>query len=327
MKIPRRQFLHLAAGAAALSTASRIAWARSYPTRPVRVIVGFPPGGAPDIVARIIGERLSERLGQSFVIENRPGAGTNLATEAVVRAAPDGYTLLLMALPGSVSSPILYGNSTFDVVRDIAAVASINTNPFVMVVNPSFPAKTVPEFIAYAKANPGKINIASTGTGNLTYLSAELFKMTAGLDMVQVPSRGEAQAQTDLFSGRSQVMFDPVITSLEYIRSGKLRALAVTGAKRLDALLPDVPSIAESLPGYDVQGFLGVGAPKDTPAEIVDKLNAAIGATLADPEINKRLTDLGSAQVVMTPAEFHKVIVDETEKWAKVIKFSGIKPQ
>ena len=327
MKIPRRQFLHLAAGAAALSTASRIAWAESYPTRPVRVIVGFPPGGAPDIVARIIGERLSERLGQSFVIENRPGAGTNLATEAVVRAAPDGYTLLLMALPGSVSSPILYGNSTLDVVRDIAAVASINTNPFVMVVNPSFPAKTVPEFIAYAKANPGKINIASTGTGNLTYLSAELFKMTAGLDMVQVPSRGEAQAQTDLFSGRSQVMFDPVITSLEYIRSGKLRALAVTGAKRLDALLPDVPSIAESLPGYDVQGFLGIGAPKDTPAEIVDKLNAAISATLADPEINKRLTDLGSVQVVMTPAEFHKVIVDETGKWAKVIKFSGIKPQ
>ncbi len=327
MKIPRRQFLHLAAGAAALSTASRIAWAESYPTRPVRVIVGFPPGGAPDIVARIIGERLSERLGQSFVIGNRPGAGTNLATEAVVRAAPDGYTLLLMALPGSVSSPILYGNSTLDVVRDIAAVASINTNPFVMVVNPSFPAKTVPEFIAYAKANPGKINIASTGTGNLTYLSAELFKMMAGLDMVQVPSRGEAQAQTDLFSGRSQVMFDPVITSLEYIRSGKLRALAVTGAKRLDALLPDVPSIAESLPGYDVQGFLGIGAPKDTPAEIVDKLNAAISAALADPEINKRLTDLGSVQVVMTPAEFHKVIVDETEKWAKVIKFSGIKPQ
>jgi tripartite-type tricarboxylate transporter receptor subunit TctC len=327
MKIPRRQFLHLAAGAAALSTASRIAWAESYPTRPVRVIVGFPPGGAPDIVARIIGERLSERLGQSFVIENRPGAGTNLATEAVVRAAPDGYTLLLMALPGSVSSPILYGNSTLDVVRDIGAVASINTNPFVMVVNPSFPAKTVPEFIAYAKANPGKINIASTGTGNLTYLSAELFKMTAGLDMVQVPSRGEAQAQTDLFSGRSQVMFDPVITSLEYIRSGKLRALAVTGAKRLDALLPDVPSIAESLPGYDVQGFLGIGAPKDTPAEIVDKLNAAISAALADPEINKRLTDLGSVQVVMTPAEFHKVIVDETGKWAKVIKFSGIKPQ
>ncbi len=315
------------AGGVATAAIPQFAHALDYPTRPVHVVVGFPPGGSADIVTRIVVQALSERLGQSFVIGNRPGAGTNLATEAVVRAAPDGYTLLLMALPGSVSSPILYGNSTLDVVRDIAAVASINTNPFVMVVNPSFPAKTVPEFIAYAKANPGKINIASTGTGNLTYLSAELFKMMAGLDMVQVPSRGEAQAQTDLFSGRSQVMFDPVITSLEYIRSGKLRALAVTGAKRLDALLPDVPSIAESLPGYDVQGFLGIGAPKDTPAEIVDKLNAAISAALADPEINKRLTDLGSVQVVMTPAEFHKVIVDETEKWAKVIKFSGIKPQ
>jgi tripartite-type tricarboxylate transporter receptor subunit TctC len=327
MKLPRRQLLQLAAAAATASALPNAASALDYPTRPVRVIVGFAAGGAPDIVARILGQWLAARLGQPFVIEDRPGAGTNLATEAVVRAAPDGYTLLLMALPGSISSPMLYGHANFDVVRDIAAVASINTNPFVVVVNPSFPAKTIPEFIAYAKANPGKINIASTGPGNLTYLSAELFKMTTGLDMVQVPSRSEAEAHTDLFSGRAQVMFDPVITALGDIGTGKLRALAVTGAKPLDSLLPGVPAIGEFVPGYDVQGFLGVGAPKGTPADIVGKLNQAIGAALADPEINKRLTDLGSVQVTMTPAEFHKVIVDETAKWAKVIKFSGIKAQ
>ncbi len=306
---------------------SRIALALDYPIRPVRIIVGFAPGGAPDIVARVIGEWLSKRFGQPFVVENRPGAGTNLATEAVVRAAPDGYTLLLIALPGSVSSPILYGNSDFDVARDIAAVASINTNPFVMVVNPSFPAKTVPEFIAFAKTSPGKINIASTGTGNLTYLSAELFKMMAHVDMVQVPSRSEAQAQTDLLSGRAQVLFDPVITSLEYIRTGKLRALAVTGGKRLDELLPNVPSIGEFVPGYDVDGFLGIGAPKGTPTNIIAALNQAISAAVTDPKINKRLTDLGCVQVTMTSAEFHKRIVDETEKWTKVIKFANIKAE
>ena len=303
-----------------------MASASDYPTRPVRMIVGFAPGGAPDIIARIIAQWLSVRLGQPFVIENRPGAGTNLATEAVVKAAPDGYTLLVVALPGSVSSPIIYRNSNFDVVRDIAAVASINTNPFVMVVTPSLPATTVPEFIAYAKAYPGKINIASTGTGNLTYLSAELFKMMAGLDMVQVPSRSEPQAQTDLFSGRAQVLFDPVITALDTIRAGKLRALAVTGAQRLDALLPGVPSIGEFVPGYDVDGFLGVGAPAGTPADIIDNLNRAIGAAVADPAINKRLAGLGCVQVTMTPAEFHRRIADETEKWAKVIEFAGIKP-
>jgi tripartite-type tricarboxylate transporter receptor subunit TctC len=325
MKLRRRRFIALAGAAAAVSVLPGIASALDYPIRPVRLMVGFPPGGAPDIVARILADWLSQRLGQPFVIENRPGAGTNLATEAVARAVPDGYTLLLMVLPGSVSSPILYGNASFDVVRDIAAVASIDTNPFVMVVNPSFPAQTVPEFIAYAKANPGKINIASTGTGNLTYLSAELFKMMAGVDMVQVPSRGEAQAQTDLFSGRSQVLFDPILTSIEFIRTGKLRALGLTGAKRLDALLPGVPSIGEFVPGYDVDGFLGVGAPKATPAEIVDKLNAAINAALADPGIDKRLSDLGSVQVTMTPAEFQQRIIDDTEKWTKVIKFAGIK--
>ena len=327
MKLPRRKFRYLTAATGALPSNSRFAWAQTYPSRPVHIIVGFPPGGAPDIVARIVGEWLSARLGQSFVIENRPGAGTNLATETVVRAAPDGYTLLLMALPGTITSPILYGNFNFDVVHDIAAVASINTNPFVMVVNPSFPAKTVSEFIAYAKANPGKINVASTGTGNLTYLSAELFKMMAGVDMVQVPSRGEAQAQTDLFSGRSQVMFDPVFTSLEYIRSGKLRALAVTGAKRLDALLPSVPPIGDFVPGYDVEGFLGIGAPKDTPAHIIDKLNQAVSAALADPNISQHLSNLGSPQVAMAPAQFRQVIVHETEKWGKVIRAAGIKAE
>ena len=326
MTLRRRTFLQLAAGVAVLAAARRPASALDYPIRPVRVIVGFAAGGAPDIVARVIAEFLSERLGQAFVIENRPGAGTNLATEAVAKAAPDGYTLLVMALPGSVSSPIIYRTTSFSVVRDIAAVAGINTNPFVMVVNSSFPARTVAEFIAYAKANPGKINIASTGTGNLTYLSAELFKMMAGLDMVQVPSRSEAQAQSDLLSGRAQVLFDPVITALEPIRAGRLRALALTGATRLDALLPGVPSIGEFVPGYDVDGFLGVGAPAGTPAAIVDKLNQAIGAALADPAINKRFADLGCVQVTMTPAEFHKLIADETAKWTKVIKFAGIKP-
>ena len=327
MKLPRRKFLYLTAAIGAFPSNLRFAWAQTYPSRPVHIIVGFPPGGAPDIVARMLGEWLSARLGKSFVIENRPGAGTNLATETVVRAVPDGYTLLLMALPGTISSPILYGNFNFDVVHDIAAVASINTNPFVMVVNPSFPAKTVSEFIAYAKANPGKINVASTGTGNLTYLSAELFKMMAGVDMVQVPSRGEAQAQTDLFSGRSQVMFDPVFTSLEYIRSGKLRALAVTGAKRLDALLPGVPSIGDFVPGYDVEGFLGIGAPKDTPADIINKLNQAVSAALADPNISQRLSNLGSPQVAMAPAQFRQVIAHETEKWGKVIRAAGIKAE
>jgi tripartite-type tricarboxylate transporter receptor subunit TctC len=326
MQIARRRFMQTAACAAAVPACAVSASALDYPTRPVRLMVGFAAGGAPDIVARIIGQYLSDRLGQPFVIEDRPGAGTNLATEAVVRAAPDGYTLLFMALPGSVSSPILYGDTRFDVARDIAAVASINTNPFVMVVDPSFPAKTVAEFIAYAKANPGKINIASTGPGNLTYLSAELFKMMTGLDMVQVPSPSEGQAQTDVFSGRSQVLFDPVITSLGYVRSGKFRALGVTSAKPIDTL-PGVPPIANFVPGYDVAGFLGVGAPKGTPPEIIAKLNEAIGAALADPHVNKRLVDLGSVQVTMTPDEFHKVIVDETAKWAKVIKFAGIKPQ
>jgi tripartite-type tricarboxylate transporter receptor subunit TctC len=318
--------MHMAAAAAAVPAFAISASALDYPSRPVRLIVGFAAGGAPDIVARILGQYLSDHLGQPFVIEDRPGAGTNLATEAVVRAAPDGYTLLFMALPGSVSSPILYGNTRFDVARDIAAVASINSNPFVMVVDPSFPAKTVPEFIAYAKANPGRINIASTGPGNLTYLSAELFKMMTGLDMVQVPSPSEGQAQTDVFSGRSQVLFDPVITSLGYVKAGKFRALGVTSAKPLDAL-PGVPPIADFVPGYVVAGFLGVGAPKGTPLEIIGKLNEAIGTALADPQINKRLVALGSVQVTMTPDEFHKVIVDETAKWAKVIKFAGIKPQ
>lgn len=315
--------MQLAGGTAALCALPYRASALDYPARPVRIVVGFAAGGAPDIVARVLAQWLSERLKQSFVIDNRPGAGTNLATEAVARAVPDGYTLLLMALPGTLTSPMLYG-ANFDVVRDIAAVASIDTNPFLMEVNPLFPAKTVPEFIAYARANPGKINVAATGIGTLTYLSGELFKMMAGVDMVMVPARGETEAQTDLFSGRAQVMFDPIITSIGYIKAGKLRALALTGSKPLDPL-PGVPSVGEFVPGYDVQGFLGIGAPAGTPAEIVDKLNRAVGEALADPQINRRLADLGSVQVTMSPAEFHKVIVDETAKWAKVIKFAGIK--
>jgi tripartite-type tricarboxylate transporter receptor subunit TctC len=324
-RFPRRRFLQLT-GAAALASNSHPVFADNWPSRVVRLMVGFPAGGAPDIVARIMADWLSKRLGQAVVVENRPGVGTNLATEAVARAAPDGYTLLFMALPGTVTSPILYQNTNFDVVRDIAPIGSISNNPFVMVVNPSFPAKTVPEFIAYAKANPGKINIASTGTGNLTYLAAEMFKMMAGVDMVEVPSRGEMQAQTDLLSGRTHVMFDPVLSSTEYIKAGKLRALAVTTLTHVD-VLADVPTMAEFVPGYDVRGCLGIGAPKGTPGDIIDRLNHEISAAFADPETSTRLTALGSVKLTMTPAEYGKLIAGETEKWAKVIKFAGAKAE
>ena len=325
MALRRRAFLQLAAGAAALPVLPRAACALGYPARPIRIIVGFAPGGAPDIITRVIAEWLTQRLGQPFVIENRPGAGTNLATETVAKAPADGYTLLAMVLPGTVSSPILYRNTSFNVLRDIQGVASINTNPFVMVVAPSFPAQTVPEFIAYAKANRGKINIASTGTGNLTYLSAELFKMMAGLDMVQVPARSEGEAQTDLFSGRAEVLFDPLINALDFIRSGKMRALGLTGAKRLDSLLPGLPAIGEFVTGYDVDGFLGIGAPAGTASDIVTKLNQTIGQALADPAVDKHLSDLGCVQVTMSPAEFQKRIGEETEKWRRVIGFAGLK--
>jgi tripartite-type tricarboxylate transporter receptor subunit TctC len=325
MKFRRRQILRMAAGAAALSATSRLAAAQAYPTRPVRIIIGFNAGGAPDVVARLLAQWLSQRVGQNFLIENRPGAGGNIAVEIVVRAPPDGYTLLQVGSPNFINAT-LYTDLKFDFVRDIAPVASIGSNPFVMEVNPSFPAKTVAEFIAYAKANPGKINMTSTGTGNLTHVIGELFKMMAGVDLVHVPGRGEMQAQSDLLAGRVQVMFDPLISSIGYVRAGQLRALAVTSATRL-AMLPDVPTVAETVPGFEVSGGLGIGAPKDTPADIIEYLNGNIDAALADPEIKARLADLGFAPAPMSPAQFGKFIADETEKWAKVIRTAGIKAE
>jgi tripartite-type tricarboxylate transporter receptor subunit TctC len=322
MRVPRRQFLRWTTSAAALSALPRRASALDYPTRPVRVIVGYSAGSAPDIGARLLGQWLSDRLGQQFVMENRPGAGTNLSTETVVRAAPDGYTLLLIATPNMISG-LLHHNLSFNFVRDIAPVGCVGATPFVMVVSPSFPAKTVPEFIAYAKAHPGQINMASNGTGNLTHITGELFKMMAGVDLFHVPYRGELEAQADLFSGRAQVMFDPIISAIGPVKGGKLQALAVTTAKRVDAL-PGVPAIAEFIPGYEVEGWLGFGAPSATPPEIIDKLNHEINAGIADPGLRTRLVDLGNVPTMMSPAEYGKLIADENEKWAKVIKFAGI---
>jgi len=324
MKLPRRNFLHLAAGAAALPAVSRLARAQAYPSRPVRLIVPLAPGGATDIVARVIGQWLSERLGQPFIVENRPGAGTNLGTEAVVRAAPDGYTLLLAA-PNNAINASFYDKLNFNFIRDIAPVASLISHPLVMVMNPSVPAKTVPEFIAYAKANPRKLNMASPGNGTPNHVSGELFKMMAGVDMVHVPYRSGGPALTDLIAGQVQVMFPATVSSIEYIRDGRLRALAVTTATRSE-LLPDIPTIGEFVPGYEASGWFGVGAPKATPAEIVEKLNKEINAGLADPKIKARLADLGGAVLALSPAGFEKLIADETEKWAKVVKFAGLKP-
>jgi tripartite-type tricarboxylate transporter receptor subunit TctC len=323
MGVPRRQFLRWATSTVALSALPRRASALDYPTRPVRVIVGYSAGSAPDIGARLIGQSLSDRLGQQFVIENRPGAGTNLSTEAVVRAAPDGYTLLLIATPNMISGQ-LHQNLSFNFLRDIAPVGCVGATPFVMVVNPSFPAKTVPEFIAYAKAHPGQINMASNGTGNLTHITGELFKMMAGVDLFHVPYRGELEAQADLLSGRAQVMFDPTISAIGPVKGGKLRALAVTTAARVDAL-PGVPAIAEFVPGYEVEGWLGFGAPSATPPEIIDKLNHEINAGIDDPGVRKRLVDLGNVPTKMSAAEYGKLIAIENEKWGKVIKFAGIK--
>jgi tripartite-type tricarboxylate transporter receptor subunit TctC len=323
MGVPRRQFLRWTASAAALAALPRRASALDYPTRPVRVIVGYAAGSAPDIGARIIGQWLSDRLGRQFVTENRPGAGTNLSTETVVRAAPDGYTLLLIATPNMISG-LLHQNLSFNFLRDIAPVGSVGATPFVMVVSPSFPAKTVPEFIAYAKSHPGQINMGSNGTGNLTHITGELFKMMAGVDLVHVPYRGEVEAQADLLSGRAQVIFNPIISAIGPVKAGTLRALAVTTAKRVD-LLPDVPTITEFVPGYEVEGWLGIGAPSATPPEIIDKLNREINAGIDDPGVRKRLIDLGNVPTKMSPAEYGKLIAEENEKWAKVIKFAGIK--
>jgi tripartite-type tricarboxylate transporter receptor subunit TctC len=326
MKLPhRRQFLHLAAGAAALPAMSRVAMAQAYPTRPVRLIVGFTPGSAPDIVARLMGQWLSERLGQQFLVENRPGAATNIGTEAVVRAPADGYTLLLVGAPNAINTT-LYDKLSFNFLRDIAPVAGISRERIVMVVHPSFPAKTVPEFIAYTKANPGKVSMASPGNGSSPHVSGELFKMMAGIDMVHVPYRGGGQVMTDLIAGQVQVSFIGLTVAIEHIRSGKLRALAVTAATRSDAL-PDIPTVSDFVPGYEASAFWGVGAPRNTPAEIIDKLNKEINAVLSDPEPKRRLAEGGGTVLVGSPADFGKFVGDETEKWAKVIRAANIKAE
>jgi tripartite-type tricarboxylate transporter receptor subunit TctC len=325
MKLLRRQFLHLAAGAAALPAAARIAWAQTYPSRPVRFMVGFGAGGAPDILARLMGQWLSDRIGQPFVVENRVGGSSGIATEAVVQAAPDGQTILLASLANVVNAT-LYDKLNYNFIRDIAPVGGISRDPNVMVVVPSFPAKTVPEFIAYAKANPGKINMASPGIGSTPHMAGELFKFMTGIDMAHVAYRGSPPAITDLLAGQVQVYFAPISASIEYIKAGKLRPLGVTTAKRADAL-PDVPAVAEFVPGYEAVAFYGIGAPKNTPPEIVDKLNKEINAGLADATLKKRFADLGSVPFPGPPADFGKLIADETEKWAKVIKFANIKPE
>jgi tripartite-type tricarboxylate transporter receptor subunit TctC len=326
MKLPhRRRFLHLAAGAAALPFAPSIARAQAYPSRPVRLVVGFPPGGPTDIAARPMGQWLSERLGQQFVIENRPGAGSNIGTEAVVRAPPDGYTLLL-AYSSNAINATLYDRLNFNFIRDIAPVASISRETTVMVVNPSFPAKTVPEFVAYAKANSGKINFASGGNGTPPHVVGELFKMMAGVNLIHVPYRGGAPAVTDLLGGQVQVMFASPSISIEHVRAGKLRALAVTTATRSEAL-PDVPTVGDFLSGFEASVWLGIGAPKNTPAEIIDKLNKEINAGLAEPKIRARFADLGSTVLPGSPSDFGKLIADETEKWGKVIRAANIKAE
>ena len=323
MKLPRRHFLHLAAGAAALPTVSRFACAQAYPSRPVRLIVGWPPGGAADVVGRLTGQLLSERLGQQFVIENRPGAGGNLAAEAVVRAPPDGYTLLMIG-SNNAWNVTLYDNLRFNFTRDIAPVASIYRGPAVLVVHPSFPAKSVPELIAHAKSNPGQINMASGGVGSAQHVYGELFKMMTGVDMRHVPYRGGGPALTDLLAGQVSVMFDTLATSIEHIRAGKLRALAVTSATRSD-VLPDIPTVGEFVPGFEGTGWQGVGAPRNTPTTIIDRLNQEINAGLADPRMKARITDFGYTVFASSSADFRTFIAAYTEKWAKVIKFSGAK--
>jgi tripartite-type tricarboxylate transporter receptor subunit TctC len=323
VKLPRRQFLYLAAGAAAVPAVSRITWAQSYPTRPVRIVVGFPAGGGSDIVARLMGQWLSERLGQQFIVENKAGAGTNIGTEAVVRATPDGYTLLVATDANAINASF-YQKLNFNFIHDIAPVAGLIRQPLVMEVIPSIPAKTVPEFIAYAKANPGKISMASFGTGSSSHVAGELFKMTTGVDMLHVPYRGTGPALTDLLGGQVQVMFGSIVGSIEYIKAGKLRALAVTSSTRSEAL-PDIPTVGEAVPGYEASSFFGVGAPRNMPAEIIDKLNKEINLGLADPKLKARLADLGGIPLVLSPAEFGRLIADEAEKWGKVVRAVNIK--
>jgi len=324
MKLPRRQFLHLTAGAAELPAVSRIARAQTYPSRPVRIVVPFAPAGTTDVAARLIGQWLSERLSQQFVVENRPGAGGNIGIEAVVRAHPDGYTLL-MTDPSPTIGATLYDKLNFNFIHDIAPVICVLRSPFVIVVNPAIPAKSVPEFIAYAKANPGKVNMGSAGTGSTQHVAGELFKMMAAVDMVHVPYRGGGPALTDLIGGQVQVLFLPPAISIEHIRAARLRALAVTTAVRFEAL-PDIPSVREFVAGYEASTWFGVGAPRNTPIDIIDKLNQQINAAFADPKVKTRLVELGGTVLAGSPADFGKLIAEDTEKWGKVVKFAGIKP-
>jgi tripartite-type tricarboxylate transporter receptor subunit TctC len=325
MELSRRQFLHLAVGAVALPTGSRIARAQAYPTRPVRLVVGFPPGQTADLIARLMGQWLTERLGQPVIIDNRPGASSNIATELVVRSPADGYTLLSVNSSNLINAT-LYEKLPYNFLHDIDPVASFSRVALVMEVNPSFPARTLPEFIAYAKANPGRINMASGGTGNSTHVTGELFKMMAGVDLLHVPYRGSPPALTDLIGGRVQVMFDVLSSSVEHIRSGQLRALAVTTAARLEAL-PHVPTVGQFVPGYEASALAGVGAPKGTPAEIIEKLNSEINAGLADPRMKSRFADLGLTPLSMSVADFAKLVANETEKWGRVVKFANLKSE
>jgi tripartite-type tricarboxylate transporter receptor subunit TctC len=325
MKLLRRQFLYLAAGAAAIPAVSRLARAQAYPSRPVRIVVGFPAGGVGDILARLMGQWLSERLGQPFVVENRPGAAGNIGAEAVVHAPPDGYTLLFVGVNHAINAT-LYEKLNYNFIRDIAPIASVMLVPNVLVVHPSFPAGTIPEFIAYAKANPGKISMASAGNGTSAHVTGELFKMMAGINMVHVPYRGGAPAITDLLGGQVQVLFSVVAEAIEHIKAGKLRPLAVTTATRLD-VLPNVPAVGEFVPGFEATGWQGIGMPKNAPAAIIGKLNKEINAGLADSKIKARLAELGGTVLAGSPADFGRLIAAETEKWARVIRAANIKPE
>ena len=324
MEIQRRQFLHLAAGAAALPLSAHVARAQVYPTRPVRIVVGFVPGGPGDLLARLIGQRLSERLGQPFIVENRAGAASNIGTEAVVKSLPDGYTLLLTSSANFINATF-YNKLNFSFIRDIAPVAGIVRVPNVMEINPTVPTKSISDFIAYAKANPGKLSMASGGNGAASHVSGELFKMMTGVNIVHVPYRGTAPALTDLIGGQVQVLFDQIISSIEYVRSGKVRALAVTTATRSQAL-PDVPTVADFVPGYEASTFFGIGAPRKTPTEIMEKLNGQVNAVLAEPDMKARLAEMGGMVLAGSPADLERLTTEETEKWAKVVKFSGAKP-
>jgi tripartite-type tricarboxylate transporter receptor subunit TctC len=325
VKFTRRTFSQLAVGAAGLPALSRVAQAQAWPSRAVRIVVGFPPGGATDIQARLMGEWLTGRLGQQFIVENKPGASGNIGTDTVAKAPADGYTLLQVVTPHAINSA-LYSNLTFDFIRDITPVIYVARLAYVVVVNPSVPVTTIPELIAYAKANPGKINYGSAGQGTPQNISCELFKMMAGVNLVHVPYRGGAPAVQDLIAGQVQVIFAPVSEAIQHVKAGKLRALAVTTAKRLD-VLPDVPTVGDSLPGYEASGFAGIGAPKNTPAEVIDRLNKEINAALADARIKERIVELGGSVVGGSPAEFATIISEATEKWAKVIKVAGIKAE